>query len=118
MPLHNAQFASFGSHAPAKIVNNFDLEKSVETADEWIRTRTGMFERHHCTPEEAASDLAIVAATNAIESSKVRYRDIDLIVTATVTGDPVSYTHLRAHATPEHLVCRLLLEKKKTINII
>lgn len=87
MPLHNAKFASFGSHAPAKIVNNFDLEKIVETSDEWIRTRTGMFERHHCTPEEAASDLAIVAATNAIESSKVRYRDIDLIVTATVTGD-------------------------------
>ncbi len=87
MPLHNAKFASFGSHAPAKIVNNFDLEKIVETSDEWIRTRTGMFERHYCTADEAASDIATIAATNAIEASRVKYKDIDLIITGTVTGD-------------------------------
>jgi 3-oxoacyl-[acyl-carrier-protein] synthase-3 len=87
MANYHAKFASFGSHAPKKILNNFDLEKIVDTSDEWIRTRTGMFERHITTPEEAASDLAHQAAINAIEASQVKYRDIDLIVTATVTGD-------------------------------
>ena len=87
MPLYNAKFASFGSFAPKKIVNNFDLEKLVDTSDEWIRTRTGMFERHHCSTEEAASDLAHQAALNAIEASSVKYKDIDLIIVGTVTAD-------------------------------
>ncbi len=87
MPLYNAKFSSFGSFAPKKVVNNFDLEKLVETSDEWIRTRTGMFERHYASAEEAASDLAVHAATNAIEASSVKYKDIDLIIVGTVTGD-------------------------------
>ncbi len=89
MATYHAKFASFGSHAPAKILTNFDLEKIVETSDEWIRTRTGMVERHITVPEEAASDIAYPAALNAIEASRVKYRDIDLIVVATVTGDHV-----------------------------
>ena len=84
---YHAKFSGFGSFAPKKIVNNFDLEKIVETTDEWIRSRTGMFERHYASEEEAASDLAIHACTNAIESSDIKYKDIDLIVCATVTGD-------------------------------
>ncbi len=87
MPTHRAKFSAFGSHAPARIVNNFDLEKMVDTTDEWIRTRTGMFERHFCAEDEAASDIATVAATNAIEASQVKFKDIDLIITGTVTGD-------------------------------
>ncbi|HOZ01016.1 MAG TPA: beta-ketoacyl-ACP synthase III [Candidatus Syntrophosphaera sp.] len=87
MALYNAKFSSFGSFAPKKVVNNFDLEKLVETSDEWIRTRTGMFERHYTSPDEAASDLATQAAIHAIESSSVKYKDIDLIVVGTVTGD-------------------------------
>jgi len=87
MPLYHAKFASFGSYAPKKIVNNFDLEKVVETSDEWIRSRTGMFERHYTTDDEAASDLATPAAENAISNSTVKYKDIDLIIVATVTGD-------------------------------
>ena len=87
MSQYKAKFASFGMHVPKKIVNNFDLEKIVDTTDEWIRTRTGMFERHHCTKDEAATDIAVVAATKAIENSQVKYKDIDLIITATVTGD-------------------------------
>ncbi len=87
MPLYNAKFSSFGSFAPKKVVNNFDMEKLVETSDEWIRTRTGMFERHYASAEEAASDLAVHAATNAIEASSVKYKDIDLIIVGTVTGD-------------------------------
>ena len=87
MSIYKAKFSAFGSHAPAKVVNNFDLEKTMDTTDEWIRTRTGMFERHYCSEDEAASDLAIIAATNAIEASLVKYKDIDLIITGTVTGD-------------------------------
>lgn len=87
MPLFNAKLSAFGSYVPEKIVNNFDLEKIVETSDEWIRTRTGMFERHYASEDEAASDIAYRAAVNAIEASSVKYKDIDLIITATVTGD-------------------------------
>jgi 3-oxoacyl-[acyl-carrier-protein] synthase-3 len=82
-----AKFAAFGSYAPSKIITNQDLEKIVETSDEWIRTRTGMVERHMASKEEAASDLAYFAALNAIESSNVRFKDIDLIVVATISGD-------------------------------
>jgi len=90
---YHAKFSAFGSYAPKKIVNNFDLEKIVETSDEWIRTRTGMSERHYAAAEEAASDLAHKAALNAVESSLVKYKDIDMIVVATVTGDhPVPST--------------------------
>ncbi|MBW6514637.1 MAG: ketoacyl-ACP synthase III [Candidatus Syntrophosphaera sp.] len=87
MPLYNAKFSAFGSHAPKKIVNNFDLEKRVDTSDEWIRSRTGMFERHYASPDEAASDIATQAVINAVEASNVKYKDIDLIIVATVTGD-------------------------------
>jgi len=82
-----AKFAAFGSHTPAKILTNQDLEKIVETSDEWIRTRTGMVERHIASKEEAASDLAYQAAINAIESSKVKYKDIEMIIVATISGD-------------------------------
>lgn len=85
--IHHAKFSAFGSFAPKKILNNFDLEKIVDTTDEWIRTRTGMFERHICSPEEAASDLATQAAINAIEASSVKYKDIDMIICATISGD-------------------------------
>ena len=90
---YHAKFSSFGSFAPKKVVNNFDLEKIVETSDEWIRTRTGMFERHYASADEAASDLAYQAAINAVESSSVKYKDIDQIIVATISGDhPVPST--------------------------
>jgi len=87
MVSYHAKFSSFGSYAPKKILNNFDLEKIVETTDEWIRSRTGMFERHIASETEAASDFAHQAAINAIESSDVKYKDIDQIIVATITGD-------------------------------
>ena len=82
-----AKLSSFGSCVPQKILNNYDLEKIVETSDEWIRTRTGMFERHIASENEAASDLAYEAAVRAIESSSVKYKDIDQIIVATISGD-------------------------------
>ncbi|NLN35427.1 MAG: ketoacyl-ACP synthase III [Candidatus Cloacimonetes bacterium] len=82
-----AKFSAFGSYAPAKILTNQDLEKMVDTADECIRTRTGMVERHIASAEEAASDLAYQAAINAIEASRVKYKEIDAIIVATISGD-------------------------------
>ncbi|PKN71105.1 MAG: 3-oxoacyl-ACP synthase [Candidatus Cloacimonetes bacterium HGW-Cloacimonetes-3] len=84
---YHAKFSSFGSYAPKKILTNFDLEKIVDTSDEWIRSRTGMKERHIASETEAASDFAHQAAVNAIESSTVKYKDIDLIIVATISGD-------------------------------
>lgn len=88
MTKYNAKFDSFGSYVPKKIVNNFDLERMVDTTDEWIKTRTGMFERHFCDSTEAASDLAFKAAENAIYSSNTtRLKDIQMIIVGTISGD-------------------------------
>lgn len=87
MRSYHAKFSAFGSFAPKKILTNADLEKIVDTSDEWIRTRTGMVERHIASESEAASDLAYQAAVNAIEASHVKYKDIELIVVATISGD-------------------------------
>ena len=87
MPIHNAKFTSFGSYVPKRVVTNFDLEKMTDTSDEWIRTRTGMSERHYAAPEEAASDLAYIAAQRALEASPLKYREIEMIIVGTVTGD-------------------------------
>lgn len=87
MSLYKAKFSAFGSYAPAKILSNQDLENIVDTTDEWIRTRTGMVERRIAADDEAASDLAFHAATNAIEASTVKYKEIDLIIVATISGD-------------------------------
>jgi len=83
-----AMIDSFGSYVPARIVNNYDLERKVDTTDEWIKTRTGMFERHFAAQNEAASDMAIKAAEGAIYSSNTtRLKDIDMIIVTTVSGD-------------------------------
>ncbi len=87
MSTYFAKFSAFGSHVPEKILTNQDLEKMVDTTDEWIRSRTGMVERHIASKEEAASDLAYQAAVNAIEASRVKYKDIDMIIVATISGD-------------------------------
>lgn len=87
MNKYYAKFTAYGSAVPKKILTNFDLEKMVDTTDEWIRSRTGMVERHIATSEEAASDFAYQAAKIAIESSSVKYSDIDMILVATISGD-------------------------------
>jgi 3-oxoacyl-[acyl-carrier-protein] synthase-3 len=83
-----AMIDSLGSYVPSRIVNNFDLERKTDTTDEWIRTRTGMFERRFSDESEAASDLAFKAADAAIyNSNSTRHKDIDMIIVATVTPD-------------------------------
>ncbi|MNH97766.1 3-oxoacyl-[acyl-carrier-protein] synthase 3 [compost metagenome] len=72
---------------PEKILTNSDLEKMVETNDEWIVSRTGIRERHIAAPHEATSDLAYEAALKALDSAGMRAEDLDLIIVATVTPD-------------------------------
>ncbi len=78
-----------GSYLPKKILSNKDLEKMVDTTDEWIFTRTGIRERHIASPEELTSDLATKAAENAIASANIQASEIDLIIVATTTPDKV-----------------------------
>lgn len=82
-----ARITGTGSYAPAKVVTNHDLEKFLDTNDEWIRTRTGIVERHLVVAGENNSDLATRAAQNALEMAGVKPEEIDLIILATVTGD-------------------------------
>jgi 3-oxoacyl-[acyl-carrier-protein] synthase III len=76
-----------GSYVPERILTNRELEKIVETSDEWIRTRTGISERRIAAPEEATSDMATNAALAAMSQAGVSAEQIDLIIVATVTPD-------------------------------
>ncbi|MEC9415816.1 MAG: beta-ketoacyl-ACP synthase III [Pseudomonadota bacterium] len=76
-----------GHHLPEKVMTNFDLEKLVDTSDEWIKTRTGVERRHIASNNEAASDLGLKAAKKAMIDAKVSKEEIDLIVVGTTTPD-------------------------------
>ncbi len=76
-----------GHAVPKKVVTNFDLEKLVETSDEWIMTRTGIKERHVADKHEKNSDLAIEAAKEAIKHAKLDPHKIELIIVATISPD-------------------------------
>jgi len=76
-----------GAFLPAKVLTNHDLEKMVDTNDEWITTRTGMKERRIADPDAACSDLAAAAAKEAITNAGIKPEDIDLILVATCTPD-------------------------------
>jgi 3-oxoacyl-[acyl-carrier-protein] synthase-3 len=76
-----------GSYLPAKVLTNHDLERMVETNDEWIVSRTGIRERRIAADHEATSDLSFHAAQRALEAAGLRARDLDLIVVATLTPD-------------------------------
>ncbi len=79
--------AGTGSYAPDKILTNADLEKMVETSDEWIVERTGIRERHVAAPEQATSDLAVEAARRALSDAELAPDDVEMIVVGTVTPD-------------------------------
>lgn len=76
-----------GHGLPEGVLTNFDLEKMVETNDEWIVQRTGIKERRICSPDETASTLATKAAKEALQSAEASGSDIDIVVCGTVTGD-------------------------------
>lgn len=85
--MKSARIIGVGKYLPKKVLTNRDLEKMVDTTDEWITTRTGIRERRIADKNEAASDLALKAAQNAIKDAKIKPQDIDLIITATITPD-------------------------------
>lgn len=76
-----------GSYLPERVLSNADLEKLVETSDEWITTRTGIRERRLAADDEASSDLAAKAAERAMENAGITAEEVDLILVATCTGD-------------------------------
>lgn len=76
-----------GSYIPERVVTNDDLAKILDTNDEWIRTRTGIRERHLAAKNENASDMAVAAADRAIEMSGIRKDQIGFIILATGTPD-------------------------------
>ncbi|MDO8351607.1 MAG: beta-ketoacyl-ACP synthase III [Gallionella sp.] len=76
-----------GSYLPGKVLSNFDLEKIVDTTDEWIVSRSGIHERHIAADAEMASDLALQASLRAIEMAGIGADEIDLIIVATTTPD-------------------------------
>jgi 3-oxoacyl-[acyl-carrier-protein] synthase-3 len=84
-----SKIAGTGSYLPKKILSNADLEKMVDTTDEWIFSRTGIRERHIAAKSEHTSDLALEAAKNAIASAGIDASAIDLIIVATTTPDKI-----------------------------
>ena len=78
-----------GSYLPEKILTNRDLEQMVDTSDEWIRSRTGIAQRHIATDDQMASDLALNASREAMKAAKVDAGEIDLIIVATTTPDVI-----------------------------
>jgi len=83
----NVGIIGLGIYVPEKKLTNQDLEKMVDTSDEWITTRTGIKERRIADKSQAASDLAINAAKDALAQAKLDPKDLDLIIVATVTPD-------------------------------
>jgi 3-oxoacyl-[acyl-carrier-protein] synthase-3 len=76
-----------GSYAPDRVLSNDELSRMVDTSDEWIRTRSGIRERRIAAPTEAASDMGVKAARQALDDAGVTPAEIDLLVIATITPD-------------------------------
>jgi 3-oxoacyl-[acyl-carrier-protein] synthase-3 len=85
--LRRSRIVSTGSYLPEKVLSNLDLEKMVDTSDQWIVERTGIRERRIAYKDQAASDLAYEASKLAIDRAGLKPGDIDLIIVATVTSD-------------------------------
>src|SRR5579872_5775334 len=82
-----AKITGVAGYLPPRVVSNFDLEKIVDTTDEWIRTRTGIRERHYADPGVASSHLGTEAAKKLLAAKGVSPEEIEMIVVATVTPD-------------------------------
>jgi 3-oxoacyl-[acyl-carrier-protein] synthase-3 len=82
-----SRIAGTGSYLPQRILTNAELEKMVDTTDEWIVTRTGIRERHIIADDEFTSDMAVASAFKALEAAGVEASQVDLIIVATTTPD-------------------------------
>lgn len=85
--IYSAGILGIGCYIPEKILTNYDLEKMVDTTNEWIIDRTGIKTRHIAAPEQATSDLAIIAAQRALVSANIKAEELDLIIVATASPD-------------------------------
>src|SRR3546814_8706256 len=90
-----------GSYLPARVMTNDELATRIDTSDEWIRQRTGIRQRHIAAEGELTSDLALRAAQEALANAGVE------------PHEEIGRAHVLTPVTNAHLVCRLLLEKKK-----
>ena len=88
MPVYS-RIAGTGAYLPKRVLTNAELEKMVETSDQWIIERTGIRERHIAAEGQGVCDLALIAAQNAIEAASVAPDEIDLIVMATTTPEKI-----------------------------
>ena len=84
-----SRISGTGSYLPERILTNDELERMVDTSDEWIRTRTGIVERHIAADNEMASDLALNASRNALAAAGIQAAELDLIILATTTPDVI-----------------------------
>ncbi len=84
---HGVILLGTGSSLPDRLVRNGDFPASLDTSDEWIRTRTGIRERHISAVEETSASLGLLAARRALESARLDPADVDMIICATVTSD-------------------------------
>src|SRR5262245_5843811 len=87
--LKRARLSSLGRRVPERVMTNADLQKIVETSDEWIRTRTGIERRHVVEPGTPTSELCVKAAREALDRRGLTAAELDLIIVATVTPDMV-----------------------------
>jgi 3-oxoacyl-[acyl-carrier-protein] synthase-3 len=85
--MKRASIIGTGSYVPKKVMTNFDIEKMVDTTDEWIMERTGIRERRIADESEATSDLAFEAARRAVESAKIDPKELELIIVGTSSPD-------------------------------
>jgi 3-oxoacyl-[acyl-carrier-protein] synthase-3 len=85
----HSRIVGTGSYLPEKVVTNSELARTVDTSDEWIRTRTGIHSRHVAAEGQLASDLALPAAQRAMKAAGVEASDIDLLIVATTTPDMI-----------------------------
>lgn len=84
---YNSMITGLGFSVPERVLTNADLEKIIDTTDEWIRTRTGMVERHIADDSTATSDLSTEAAKKAMADAGIEAEDIDVIIVGTITPD-------------------------------
>jgi 3-oxoacyl-[acyl-carrier-protein] synthase III len=84
-----ARVSGTGSYLPSGVLTNADLEKMIDTTDEWIFERTGIRQRHMAAPGETTSDLALHASRRALDAAGLRAADLDMILVATTTPDQI-----------------------------
>src|SRR6266849_6535655 len=82
-----ARILAFGGYQPAKVVTNHDLAATIDTSDEWIRSRVGIASRRIAAPDETVADMAVAAGGKALAASGLSPGDIDLVIVATCTPE-------------------------------